>query len=355
MSKTKAKHSSPALPHPRSTSGFTGHAGAVGALTGILQSKRMPQSWLISGPKGIGKATLAYRFARAILNQGNPNLLGEMSLETPADHPVFRRIELGSHSDLLVIEPDASSASGEIKVDDIRPIQDFLRLTASETAHRIVIIDSADDMNTNAANALLKLLEEPPTGALFFLISHAPGKLLPTILSRCRRLRLAPLSEENAGQVLRTAVPDINYDDARLATALAHGSPGLAMEIYANEGMPIYRLLLETLHKHLSGDVLAVRELAEAVATKGDHTPWDMMAYLLETLWMRQIHHLATGTKPSGILEEEASLTAALARRYSPDSLLRSYDHLTTLLRDTRRIHLDKQAVLVSVFGELVG
>ena len=170
----------------------------------------MPHAVLMTGPRGIGKATLAYRFARFVLTHGAtgrtaPDCRRMTSLAGhPADCGVFRRVASGGHADLLAVEraydPRRRRLRSEIVVDDTREIAAFLRLTAAEGGWRVVIVDGADEMNRNAANALLKILEEPPRHALLLLVAHSPGRLLPTI-----RLALPALSDDAAARFDRVA------------------------------------------------------------------------------------------------------------------------------------------------------
>ena len=187
----------------------------------------MHHGWLISGPKGIGKATMAYRFARFLLTHGNPSqaddggpaLFGNdeitaaspESLAVDPHSPVFHRIAANGHADLQVIErglsDDGKRMQTIIPVDKIRAVGHTMSLTAGEGGWRVIIVDGAEDMNLNAANALLKVLEEPPPRAILFLITHAPGRLLPTIRSRCRQLKLSPLHSAQIDACWRNVCP----------------------------------------------------------------------------------------------------------------------------------------------------
>jgi DNA polymerase-3 subunit delta' len=330
---------------PKDSEFFIGHANAVETITQIIDSGRMPQSWLISGPKGVGKATLAYRFARGLL-------AGQNDLQVSANHPVFARISKNSHSDLLVIEPDSESASGEIKVDDIRKINDFLRMTSSETKYRIVIIDSADDMNTNAANALLKLLEEPPVGALFFLISHSAGRLLPTIKSRCRNLKLHELSSSDAAQVLKIATPDMSRDDIEQIIELSGGSAGIAAWLYYNEGLKIYDLITSILSDVPNIKPAKVGQLSAIVASKDDKVLWNVMVFLLDSILARTIRNTALSASFPLALSAEQNIKNKLIVEKPLEELIKMWEKIKSVVADTDRINLDKKAVIISIFEE---
>ena len=187
-------------PEPRENALLRGHAAAEAMLAEALRAGRLHHAWLITGPLGVGKATLAFRFARRLLAGGE----GELALS--ATHPVFRRVAVGSHADLLTIErewdPKKKRMRGEIIVDDVRRVSGFLRLTPAEGGWRVVIVDGAEDMNRQGQNALLKVLEEPPPQAILLLVCGAAGRLLPTIRSRCRRLALDKLEEADVAALL---------------------------------------------------------------------------------------------------------------------------------------------------------
>src|SRR5262249_14973430 len=194
----------PEPPHPRETTAWFGHAEAERALLEAFRGGRIPHGWLIGGPSGIGKATLAYRMARFVLANPDPAaraVQAARSLAVPSDHPAARRVAAQSHTDLLVLErtPGPTGALRTvITVDKVRRTVRFCGATAGGGGWRICVGATADGLQApQAANALLKVLEEPPARALFLIASHAPGRLLATIRSRCRRLMLRPLDEED--------------------------------------------------------------------------------------------------------------------------------------------------------------
>lgn len=215
----------PEAPHPRETYSYVGHDEQEQALLDALRGGRMHHAWLITGAKGLGKATLAYRFARMALGAKRT---GPRPLEVDPEDQVARRVAALSHPDLFVLRRglnDRGKPRREIAVDDARDMGGFFALAPSEGGMRVAIIDAVDDLNRNAANAILKTLEEPPARSVLLLVCHAPGAILPTIRSRCRRLALRALSDDQVEQALGAK------DDA--VVALAKGRPGRAIALKA--------------------------------------------------------------------------------------------------------------------------
>src|SRR5690606_16332159 len=274
---SRKKDEAALAPHPRLTSDLIGQAEAEKQLIRAVESGRLPHAWLISGPRGIGKATLAYRFTRYLLSkakegQGNPLFSPASPQETLAvsmDHPVSRQIAAGSHPDVFVLERAAREDGRlprDIDVASVRQLNAFLRMTSSEGGWRIAIVDSADEMNANAANALLKVLEEPPEAAVLLLVSHAPGRLLPTIRSRCRRLSLTASREEEVVSLLRGPLPEGEREPvgppgrpgrSRNGRGLAFAGGGGGRPFGGPSGLPSTLPKIDTAKAHAFADMLA--------------------------------------------------------------------------------------------------
>jgi DNA polymerase-3 subunit delta' len=216
----------PNAPHPRETFSFVGHEPEEAALAAAFAGGRMHHAWLLAGPKGLGKATLAYRFARVALGAKQKGL---RPLDCDPEDVIARRVAALSHPDLFVLRRglnDRGKPRREITVDDARELGVFFSLAPSEGGMRVAIIDCVDDLNRNAANAILKTLEEPPARSVLLLVCHAPGAALATIRSRCRRLALRPVGDDSVRAAMGAGA------DEALVT-LAKGRPGRAIALMA--------------------------------------------------------------------------------------------------------------------------
>ncbi|WP_210272590.1 DNA polymerase III subunit delta' [Chthonobacter rhizosphaerae] len=233
------------LPLPREQTALVGHDAAARTLHEAYAGGRMHHAWLIAGPKGIGKATLAFRFARFALSHPDRDRAPppEAGL-LPADPGVVAKVATGAHPNVLHLrrpwDEQAKKLKTVLTVDEVRRTVSFLGNSAGSRGDRIVVVDAADDMNPNAANALLKLLEEPPNRAMFLVISHAPGALLPTIRSRCRRLALSPLGEEDLSAALETLGLEVDPASRAQLAAIAEGSVRRAVECLESDGLALF-------------------------------------------------------------------------------------------------------------------
>lgn len=233
------------LPLPREQTALIGHDDAARTLHETYRSGRMHHAFLIAGPKGIGKSTLAFRFARFALSHPEPEAAppAEAGL-LPTDPRVSAQVATGAHPNVLHLRRPWDDKDKKLKtvltVEEVRRSVSFFGTSAGSRGYRIAIVDAADDMNASAANALLKMLEEPPNRAMFLVLSHAPGSLLPTIRSRCRRLPLSPLDTDDLGRALDSLGLEVDPDGRPLLAAIAEGSVRRAVECLENDGLALY-------------------------------------------------------------------------------------------------------------------
>ncbi len=220
---------------------WRGQAAAIGALLGALSAQRIHHAWLLAGPEGIGKSGIAHQVAKLLLGATRANDPAD-PLAITLDDPVARLVDAGTHPDLALVrrapretrtKTDAPELARNITVNQIRELSQFLHLAPSMAMRRVIIIDSADDLERGAANALLKNLEEPPRDTIFLLVSHAPGRLLATIRSRCRLLAFQPLGEADMRAVLAEAAPELSCAERDRLIVLADGAPGRALAMQA--------------------------------------------------------------------------------------------------------------------------
>jgi DNA polymerase III subunit delta' len=272
-------------PDPRANPHLVGHDAPERQLLQLYQSRRMPHAILFGGPRGIGKATLAFRFARFVLAGGTTFAGSASGLAIDPASGVFCRVAAGGHADLLTVEriwdPQRGRQRGGIVVEDTREIARFLRLTAGEEGWRVVIVDGAEEMNRNAANALLKILEEPPQRSLLLLVSHIPGMLLPTIRSRCRRFRFAALPLPVVTSLLARYRPRLEAVELAGLSALSGGSIGRALGLADGCGLALYRELIHILSQLPQLDIRQLHALIDPVVGAGMEASYRALAELL--------------------------------------------------------------------------
>ena len=322
-------------PAPRENPFLLGHAAAEAVIEDAIRAGRVHHAWLLTGPEGVGKATLAYRFARRLL-AGPKAAASANDLESP----VFRRVAAGTHADLLTIEREWDDKRrrlrSEIVVDSARDVADFLRLTPAEGGWRIVVVDGAEHLNRNAANALLKVLEEPPPRAVLLLVCASPGRLLPTIRSRCRRLRLGELGPEDMERVLALCLPDMDPAE-RAALAALSGAPGRALALAEEQGVEVAALVADVLRAAPNVPVLRAYEVADKLA-RSDAGFAAFMSLLRDAI-SAAVRNAARGQADAG--QQRLAGLRPLAEWGD------LWHALTRLQDDTERFNLDKRHAIV--------
>ncbi|MGO4909160.1 DNA polymerase III subunit delta' [Pseudorhodobacter sp. W20_MBD10_FR17] len=307
-------------PHPRETLTLIGHHKAEAAFLDAYSAGKLHHGWMITGPLGLGKATLAWKIARFLL--ATPQDDGGMfasappeALDIPADHLVSHRLMALSEPRLFLLrrawDDTARKLKSMITVDEVRKMKNYFALSAADGGRRVAIIDSVDEMNTAAANALLKLLEEPPPNVTLLLISHQPSKLLPTIRSRCRELRLAPLGAEDMATAL-AVTGDAPEDPVPLAE-LSGGSVGEAIRIMNLDGLKLYAGLVSLFATLPRLDRSRALALAEIGAGRGNEEKFDLLLMLIDLFLARLARAGTLGYCPPEAAKGEAELIARLS------------------------------------------
>src|SRR3982074_998572 len=330
--------------HPRETTALFGHREAETALLNAFRSGRIPHAWLIGGAQGIGKATLAYRMARFVLAHRNPlasDVQRAENLAVDPTDPVARHIASGAHGGLLALERslnDKGVLRTVITVDETRETIPFFGSTAAVEGWRVCIVDTVDELNPNAANALLKILEEPPKQSLFLLVSHAPARALPTILSRCRKLPLRPLSGDDVIRATARATGRQRDDPALIETAAAsEGSVARALTLLGGDALKLQQrtaALLATLPRvdprelHALGDALGGSDRVALSAFIDSVDRW--VSERLRT--------------------DDANANANLPRLAR---LAEVWEKIIRAARDTAEYNLERKPLVFSVFGLL--
>lgn len=347
-------------PHPRQTQRLIGQGAAEDSFRDAYASGRLHHAWLMTGPLGVGKATLAWRVARFLLatpETAEAGLFADApaapaTLDVAADHPVARRLLAGSEGRLFVLrrgwDEEKKRLKTVITVDEVRKMRGFLHMSAADGGRRVVIVDPADEMNTAAANALLKMLEEPPHGVVFLLVSHQPSGLLATIRSRCRELRLSTLNPADLAEAVRAA--GVEHGDSAALAALAGGSVGEAIRLTNLDGLETYAELVRLFSSLPRLDRPAALRLADTVAQRGAAEKFDLMLTLFDLFLARLARAGTLGLAGA----EAAPGEAALFRRLAPSpAAARAWAGLHQTLgaraRHARAVNLDPAALVLDM------
>ncbi len=333
---------------PRRNGECFGHGGIERFLLEMYTAGRMPHALVFAGPKGIGKATTAYRLARFLLKQGvwDPNqdsLFGggesepPETMDVPSDNPVFSRVASGGHPDLLSVEPEEEKG---LKVEQLRKVTPFLRMKASEGGWRVVIVDDADTMNRNAQNALLKILEEPPSDTVLILVTHRPGALIPTIRSRCRMVHFQPLAREIVQELVSKAGLELSLDGRALVAMAADGSVGRALRYAENGAYELPERIAGLLD--VDAQMPEIHKFADQLSAMGQDALYTDFQEIL--LWMLS---RAAVYKARNVEDE---LTQCFQERYCLEDLAQICETLQAHFGQANGANLDKRQTVLGAF-----
>lgn len=336
---------------PRTNTYLLGHAEEEQILLNAWKNRTLHNSWLLCGIEGIGKATLAFRFARFLLAADENQRDKYNSLDVSVDSQTYKLVANASHPDLKVIERDFTETdkkkvlkaikegerlsdeelkglkkSAIIKVDDVRTINEFLAKKSSNDGWRVVIVDSIDDLNNAGANAILKILEEPPAKTVIMLISHNPNRLLPTIRSRCAKMNLKPLTENEVASLLRRYRPEFSEKAVKGLAGLSSGSIGKAIRYADNAALASYDDLCKIIYaknKYKLADLLAFCDAAVA-----DEDSYNLVQELV-------LKFAAENVKGCDNVEELAEM----------------WEKAVKIFDETARLNLDKKQALINIIS----
>ncbi|RBP16882.1 DNA polymerase III delta prime subunit [Roseiarcus fermentans] len=331
-------------PHPRHAQTLIGHGAAEAAMLSAYREERLAHAWLIGGPEGIGKATLAWRFARFLLANPDPNapaVRDARDLWVDPKAPAARHLASLAHPDFSlarrVWQADKKKFFSEIRVDDVRAALQVFQMSAAFGGWRVCLVDCAEDLNRSSANALLKMIEEPPERALILIVSHRPGQVLPTIRSRCRKLKLEPLADSEIAEVVATLGPpysDADGDAVAKAAERANGSVREALARLSPEHEGVGALIDATVADLPHPDPRAVAKLAEALGSRASS---EALAAFHRTLY-------------DWLAAWAAATVASPLRAFEIGSL---WDRVRQAARETEAMNLDRRLHVLSVFAEI--
>lgn len=314
---------------------IVGQNRAVDQFAAAWAGRKIHHAWLVAGPRGVGKSTFAQVAARRILADGAGPPVDLPGLETPADHPVVKLVDAGSHPDMRWLErlpkEKGEGLARDITIHQIRALGEFMGMTAALSPWRVAVIDSMDELNREASNALLKMLEEPPPNTIFLLVSHAPGRLLPTIRSRCRLLQFEALGDDAMTSILEAQAPGMGEAERKRIISISFGSAGRALA-FAELGLA------------------KLEEAALAILRKGDPTNARRSALASE------LGKKGSADSYAAFLELAPSLIAREARdlRGAPlERALDAYARARELAAVAPRVSLDPAATIFQIGGIL--
>ena len=344
-------------PHPRLGPSLLGHEAAEAQMVEAVRSGRLAHAWLIEGPRGIGKATLAFRFARFLLSGSTGEgggLFGDApsNLDVDPAHRASRMIAAGSHPDLLALERSYDDKAKRIRkvitAEEARGVAEFMHLTPAEGGWRVAIVDAVDDLNPQSMNSLLKILEEPPRRAVLLLVYHGAGRILPTIRSRCRRLVLKPLEAEALDRLLAAQAPDLPAEERGPLARLARGSLGRALDLIEAGGLGLYRQVFQ-LASATSSDAQQMHSFADKVARKGQDAAYLAAVDMHVDLLARLARAAADPGPPAEVVPGEGAALKRLAGRRSLDRWRELWENSRRLVQRSEAVNIDRKQVLLTL------
>jgi len=345
--------------HPRGTTLLCGHEDILKRVTRSFVMGKLPHALLLSGPKGIGKATFAYYLARYLLSQTVGEALafdlGDQANQLSAlkyDESVASQVAARAHVDLFVLEKGHDPRTGkerkEITVDEARKLRQFFSLTAVSSMWRVAIIDSVDEMNRSGANAILKILEEPPRQTLLILISHVHELPFNTITSRCQRHLFQPLIMKDFVSVLSSGVGGLSPRELELLFHLSDGSPGIATSVIHNDGITLFHELENLLGQVPQLDYSRIHSLSDQLCARGAEEKFDLaMKYLAK--WLSSAIRAKFDPKIGiPIVSQDISTTSRLISRKNLDEWIHLWEETNRLYKQVKKINLDRKHVFLS-------
>ena len=343
---------------PRLTRILTGHDKPQADFLDALNGGRMPHAWLLTGPKGVGKASFAYLAARLVLSKSaasaqSPSLVMSPALESDDAH----LLEEGAHPDLFVLKreynPKTQKFRGDIPVEAARDLKQSFNLSAGRGGWRVAIIDSIDDMNKNGVNALLKLIEEPPEKCLFLIVCHNPGRVLDTIRSRCRMLPFNALDESDLQSIVHARMEGSDPNEVAASAFLAQGSAGYALMLCEAGGFDLYREMIGVLETAPQLDVEKLHGLAGRFGARAAPEQFSIFCFLLSGWLHRYVRFASTRTGFQPVFEgEEALVNRLLNDGLGVEPFVALWEKVEQDSRAVAALNLDKkQAVLEWMTG----
>ena len=337
------------LPHPREQSRLIGHRDAATSLAKAARSGQLHHAWLVSGPKGVGKATLAWRFARSLLAHGPADCPEDLHLDPK--HAVFRQVASLTHPDVALVrrpwDADKKRFKTELPIDEVRRLRGFFSTHSTYGGMKVAIVDCMDDMNTQSQNALLKILEEPPKASMLLLLTHAPGLLLPTTRSRCRSLQLRKLADEDMGMALSSLCPELSPSETEVLLAVSDGAPGCAAFLASARAVPLYQDLLAVLAQLPTMNLAAQISISERLAKQPAETGIELFTTLMMLILQRMARASSGTCKPLSI-EQRAFQAMGKCLPAAEWVDLWSGTHQQFLQADA--LNLDKKQFVLNVF-----